>query len=190
MSGANKAASQRSTVYATAADFCRVFTNDMDRLYLLSLLLTADPSTAEACFVQGLETSGKNNLVFKEWAESWARRTIIQNAIQTIRPNQKTNVSVSFDRPSQDMNLPAELTTVLSLPAFERFVFVITVLEGYSEQECSLLLDRTRGDVNAAKIRALREIGNRSATAESRSTSNVSGSLVQIKALSHLGATA
>ncbi|HTZ98156.1 MAG TPA: hypothetical protein VMB18_17265 [Terriglobales bacterium] len=190
MPGARNVARQSSTVYATAADFCRVFTKDMNRLYLLSLLLTADPSAAETCFVQGLETSGKNNLVFKEWAESWARRTIIQNAVQMIRPNQKTNASVAFDRSSQDMELPAELAAAVSLPAFERFVFVIVVIEGYSEQECSLLLGCTRADANAARIRALRQIGNRSATAASRSTSNESESLVHVKALSHLAATA
>jgi hypothetical protein len=183
-------ASQPSTVYATAADFCRIFTKDMNHLYLLSLLLTADPSAAETCFVQGLETSEKNNLVFKGWAESWARRTIIQNAIQMVRPNQRTNVSVSLDRLTQDKELPAKLAAVVSLPAFERFVFVITGLEGYSEQECSLLLGCTRADVNAARIRALRQIGNRSATAASRSTSNESEPLVHGKVLSHLAATA
>ena len=185
-----KVASQPSTVYAIAADFCRIFTKDMNHLYLLSLLLTADPSAAETCFVQGLETSGKNNLVFKEWAESWARRTIIQNAIQMIRPNQKTNVSVAVDRLTPDMELPAELAAVASLPAFERFVFIITVLERYSEQECSLLLGCTRGDINAAKIRALRQIGSRSATIASRSTSNESEPLVHGNGFSHLGATA
>ena len=49
----------------------------MNRLYLLAFLLTADHTTAEKCFVWGLEDSKKGNLVFKEWAQSWARRTII-----------------------------------------------------------------------------------------------------------------
>lgn len=190
MPGVRNLTSQPSTVYATAADFCRIFAKDMNRLYLLSLLLTADPSAAETCFVQGLETSGKNNLVFKEWAESWARRTVIQNAIQTIRPNQKANSSVSVDGLGAEINLPAELAAVVALPAFERFVFVITVLEGYSEQECSLLLNCSRSDVNAGKIRALRQIGNGSATPAERSTSNKSESLLLMKALSHLAATA
>lgn len=185
-----KVASQPSTVYATAADFCRIFTKDMHHLYLLSLLLTADPSAAETCFVQGLETSGKNNPVFKEWAESWARRTIIHNAIQMIRPSREAKASVSSGCLVQDVRLPPDLAAVVSLPDFERFVFVITVLEGYSEQECSLLLSCGRADVNTARIRALQEIGNGSATPADRSTSNESGSLLHMKLLTHLAATA
>ncbi len=41
--------------YATSADFCRIFESDMNRLYLLCYLLTADHGIAEECFVRGLE---------------------------------------------------------------------------------------------------------------------------------------
>jgi hypothetical protein len=51
-------------------------------LYLLSLLLTGSHEKAEACFVEGIGESTKENHVFKEWARSWARRTIIQSAIR------------------------------------------------------------------------------------------------------------
>ena len=85
MLGARQIAKQKSTPYARAADFCRIFREDMNSLYLLSFLLTAD-QLAEKCFVRGLEDSAKGNPVFKEWAQSWARRTMIQNAIQMIRP--------------------------------------------------------------------------------------------------------
>jgi len=40
--------------YAMKSDFCRIFEKDMNRLYLLSFLLTGDRSTAEKCFVGGL----------------------------------------------------------------------------------------------------------------------------------------
>src|SRR5882762_3559879 len=43
---------------------------------------------------------------------------------------------------------------------FERFVFVISVLEHYSEHECSVLLGCPRRDVIAARIRALQQIGS------------------------------
>jgi DNA-directed RNA polymerase specialized sigma24 family protein len=49
---------------------------------------------------------------------------------------------------------------ILELPSFERFVFVMSVLEHYSNQECSLLLGCTRRDVIAAQTRALQQIGN------------------------------
>jgi hypothetical protein len=72
--------------YATLADFKRIFSEDVNSLYLLSLLLTGTPDQAEECFVEGIGESTKGNYVFKEWARSWARRTIIQSAIRLIAP--------------------------------------------------------------------------------------------------------
>jgi len=40
----------------------------LQSLYTLGFLLTADPQTAETCFVRGLEDSVEGNAVFKEWA--------------------------------------------------------------------------------------------------------------------------
>ena len=142
--------------YATSADFCRIFNRDMNRLYTLSLLLTADQSLAEKCFVAGLDGARDGTPVFKEWAESWARRLIIQKAIQAMRPR-PTRAAVS-DRNENRAAEPAELASILDLPEFERFVFVMSVLESYSEQECSLLLNCTRSDVVWARTQAIRRV--------------------------------
>jgi DNA-directed RNA polymerase specialized sigma24 family protein len=53
----------------------------------------------------------------------------------------------------------AEIAGIVDLPSLERFVFVMSVLERYCDQECSLLLGRTRGDVAAARTRALEQLG-------------------------------
>ncbi len=42
MFGLKKASNQEPTRYATRADFCRIFEKDMNRLYVLSFLLTGD----------------------------------------------------------------------------------------------------------------------------------------------------
>ena len=55
-----------------------------------SLLLTGDRDKAEECFVAGVGESTKAYRVFKEWARSWARRTIIQSAIRLIAPRQRS----------------------------------------------------------------------------------------------------
>ena len=95
MLGARNATQDNQPTNATVADFCRIFGKDMDRLHLLSLLLTADSQLAEECFVRGLEDALKSNRVFKEWAHAWARRMIIQSAIQMVQPtNQKRQVLV------------------------------------------------------------------------------------------------
>src|SRR5205823_7263442 len=72
--------------YATQDEFCRIFSEDENALYLLSYLLTADALKAEQCFVAGLEDSIQGNPVFKEWVRSWSRRMIIKNAIQMVSP--------------------------------------------------------------------------------------------------------
>ena len=57
MFGAKRITNQEPTPYATRSDFCRIFEKDMNRLYLLCFLLTADPSLAEKSFIRGLEDS-------------------------------------------------------------------------------------------------------------------------------------
>src|SRR5258708_3401627 len=86
MFGSRKVIKQTTTPYATQADFRRVFQEDMNRLYLLSFLLTGERDLAEQCFVSGLKMSSEGNPVFKEWVTSWARRTIILTAIRMVRP--------------------------------------------------------------------------------------------------------
>lgn len=167
MFGVTKIRNREQSSYASRSDFCRIFQKDVDRLYLLSLLLTADATIAEQCFVGGLHIAQEGNHVFKEWAKSWARRAIIQNAIRVVRPLRATQDA----RPTLDLRKiyassehgkianHTEIAAVVDLPAFERFVFVMSVLERYTDQECSLLLGCTRSDVVAARTRALEQIG-------------------------------
>src|SRR5262249_48381475 len=71
---------------ASAADFCKIFHQDMDVLYWLALTLTNDEAKAEQCFVSGLDECIEGNSVFQEWARSWSRRVIIKNAIRLMSP--------------------------------------------------------------------------------------------------------
>ena len=152
----------RPTPYASSGDFCRIFHEEIDGLYMLSFLLTAKRDKAEQCFVSGLEDSLKGNRVFKEWARSWARRAIIQNAVRVINPRpMDKNAPLSFDSTGKTLVAEqVEIAAILELAPFERFVFVISVLEHYSEHECSVLLGCPRRDVIAARIRALQQIGS------------------------------
>jgi len=171
MFGKKEIRNQQPSPYATRADFCRIFEKNINRLYLLSFLLTGDRALAEQCFVGGLHLAQGENQVFKEWAESWARRAIILNAIRVVRPGTIGLETIgpraaSGDTPAapghgagQSATEPAEMAEIVELPTFDRFVFVMSVLERYSDQECSLLLGCTRGEVAAARTRALRQIG-------------------------------
>ena len=181
---AHHVANHNAADYATPADFCRIFTKEMNQLYLLSFLLTADRTTAEKCFVEGLDSSQKESAVFKEWAQSWARRTIIANAIRMVHPRPEHSMPVHFrpehfkdeqatrelasGRGAMDasktpgpLTVPQEIEAIVALAAFDRFAFVISVLEGYSDREASLLLSCGVADLIAARIRALQKIGGR-----------------------------
>jgi len=154
------------TPYASSDDFQRVFHEDMNGLYLLSFLLTADHEKAEQCFVSGLEDAVNGNRVFREWARSWARRVIIKNAVKVINPRPvdgsaySSPVSVNSNGKTLPAEHQVEIAAVLGLEPFERFVYVMTVLEGYSDQDCSLLLGCARRDVLAARSRALQQTGS------------------------------
>jgi hypothetical protein len=155
----------RPMPYASSADFRRVFDEDLNSLYLLSFLLTADREKAEQCFVSGLEDAIEGNPVFKEWARSWARRVIIVNAVGGInpQPRKENGGASSASASSNGKTAPVErveIAAVLALEPFERFVYVMTVLERYSDQDCSLLLSCARRDVVAARTRAFRQIGS------------------------------
>ena len=152
--------------YASSGDFQRIFHEDMNGLYLLAFLLTADHEKAEQCFVSGLEDAVNGNRVFKEWARSWARRVIIKNAVKGINPRpvegsaHSSPISVNSNGKTLPAERQVEITAVLGLEPFERFVYVMTVLEGYSDQDCSLLLGCARRDVLAARSRALQQTGS------------------------------
>jgi len=152
-----------SQLYATSTGFCRVFKENMDSMHLLSFLLTADLTKAEECFVSGLGDCVKGSHVFRNWARSWARRTIIQNAVRMLAPRAiqlagtaapSETVSCSFGTPEAD----AAISRILGLEDFERFVFVMSVLEKYSDHDCSVLLGCSRQDVREARIRALQHL--------------------------------
>jgi|SRR5208282_6516920 len=63
---------------------------DWTRLYLLSFLLTADRDKAERCFVAGLELAAEDQAALRDWAHSWARRIVINNALRLIGPYPET----------------------------------------------------------------------------------------------------
>src|SRR5258708_23385885 len=158
MFGSRKVIKQTTTPYATQADFRRVFQEDMNRLYLLSFLLTGERNLAEQCFVSGLKMSSEGNPVFKEWATSWARMTIILTAIRMARPRlgdpQRSSVPPNSAGPSAISR--AKIANIIALPPFERFVFVMSVLECYTEQACfpSSRLHTARGNGGAGESAA------------------------------------
>lgn len=155
----------RSNEYATGGDFCRIYLEQMNNLYLLALLLTADPQKAERCFLSGFDDSLSNNSVFKDRTYLWARRSVILHAIQLLCPrqnneHQSNETRLSIGEISAEVRAYPNLVGIVRLNSFERFVFIMSILEKYSDQECSLLLGCFRRDVINARIAAIRHLAN------------------------------
>jgi hypothetical protein len=139
-----------------------ILTQEMNSLYLFSFLLTADNDIAEKCYVCGLGECVEGISVFMDWVRSWARQTILKHAIRMIMPapehtDRLSLISVNGAATSGKNNLFAAM---LQLNAFERFVFVMSVLEKQSDEDCSILLNCSRRDVMIARELALKRLAN------------------------------
>jgi DNA-directed RNA polymerase specialized sigma24 family protein len=149
--------------YASTSDFEHIFTEDMGVLYLLSFLLTGDRDKAEECFVASIGECTQGRRIFKEWARSWARRTVIQSAIRLTAPWQDRQSAMRPAAARVPDKLPSELhaevSAILRLEPLERFVFVMSTLERYSDHECSILLGYSRNDAAGARARGLQQLG-------------------------------
>ena len=151
--------SGRASEYAAAEDFCRIFHQDMDMLYWLALALTADAVKAEQCFVAGLDECVRGNEVFKEWVRSWSRRVVIKNAIRLMSPRPGATDSPTPVWAHEKSGSPAApLPVHANLHPFDRFIFVMSVLEGYPDRDCATLLGCSTGDVAAARLKAFQQI--------------------------------
>ena len=154
----------RRNGYATCKDFLRVFDEDMRGLYQLSCLLTADHQKGEKCFVAGMEDCVKENRVFREWVRTWAKRVIVQNAIRELQPrpshsDSPTLAATGFSQKNGPIG-HFDVDAVLGLADFERFVFVLCVLERYREHECALLLNCSASEVREARAQAIEELAD------------------------------
>ena len=126
-------------------------------MYLLSFLLTADHDKAEQCLVSTIGEAPEGIGVFVDWTRLWARRAVIKHAIDLIVPAPEHADDVSrvslMELARWTDKIP--FAAILLLDAFERFVFVMSILEGQSDEECAILLRCSRRDVMMARVLAL-----------------------------------
>jgi DNA-directed RNA polymerase specialized sigma24 family protein len=73
----------------------------------------------------------------------------------------------SWLRAAKDGSLPRlasqdpRFSAILALPDFERFVYVLSVLEGCSDQQCAALLGVSPQQIEETRLRALRHFWKR-----------------------------
>lgn len=146
--------------YAKSVDFCGVLERDMTQLYLLAFLLTANHKDAERCFALTAARAPEAQNVFKEWAQIWVKRTLITNAIAVVSPASAKGPETRdlWNIGEFTLGGNGEIDGVTRLEPLDRFVFVMSVLERYSDWECSLLLGRSVKEVVEARERAVRAL--------------------------------
>jgi hypothetical protein len=139
-----------------------ILTQEMHSLYLFSFLLTADNDIAEQCYVRGLGECVEGISVFMDWARSWARHTILKHAIQMIMPAPEHTDNLSSIRLKETATSGKHnlFAAIVGLAAFERFVFVMSVLEKQSDEDCSMLLGCSRRDIMIARELAFKRLAD------------------------------
>jgi hypothetical protein len=159
---------ERATPYPTATDFLRTFNEEMHSLYLLSFLLTADHDRAEQCLVSAMGECVDGTGIFMDGASSWTRAAVLKHAIEMIKPAPEHTGYVSFTSlmgsPPPPENNP--FSAILLLDVFERFVFVMSILEDLSDEQCAILLRCSCRDVLMARVLALKRQASTDALAE------------------------
>lgn len=138
---------------AGAIDYAEIFIDQMNCLYLLSFLLTADRQVAEGCFSRALDEYVEARGGFLEWGKLAGRRAVLRHALQIIRPAPKQAYYWSFYADARPLVSAAHqpFAAITSLSAFERFVFVMSVIEGLSQEDCAALLNCMVEDVAMAR---------------------------------------
>lgn len=135
--------------YVVTSDWEDEFTDKMNCLYLLSFLVTADRQIAETCFSKALDEYVESQVGFMDWAKDDGRRAVIRNAVKIVRPAPKQAYSWLFHTTARSLASAAyqPFAAITSLSAFERFVFVMSVLEAIPEEDCAALLNCSLEDV-------------------------------------------
>lgn len=153
----------RDERYASSEEFQQLFETGRPGFFELAYALTADCNLARECLVSGLQDCRKANTVFRDWAEKWARRVIIKNAIRILRQGARNEKLATEWHPAANstpglLTDPPLLGRILALPDFERVVCVLSAGEHYSSKEIALLLGRLPEEIREAGTRALQQV--------------------------------
>jgi hypothetical protein len=153
--------------YVSKEEFVGVFESEQVGLQRLALLLTANSDAAAQCLSLALQQCLATSFVFKGWALSWMRRVVISSAISLVmgsgqllfvKANGEAEKTLTT-YPEGELLVPvANVQRILGFSQFDRFVFVICVLERYSVHDCAALLGRSLRDINDSLQRTNRQL--------------------------------
>lgn len=150
--------------YATMDDFRKLFASDMEDLFCLAFLLTADAEKAELCLLLTMQECTATGSVFKWWLPVWTANALMRNGIRIVTgspicPPRKISQNGAHSSTSRSkkraMNRLDESAVILQLSDFDRLVYVISLVEHYPTRDCAALLGRPPQEVVDARNRAV-----------------------------------
>lgn len=152
------------TDYATSEQFESLFKSRREPLLRLALLLTASSEKAAQSLTLALRDCTLNGSVSTDWIFLWARRAVVRNAAQLVFRKELVSHARNPDGNchhgnsqvnSAETTRRIDIPSILKMPEFERLVFVITVLEHSSIQDCALLMGQSPKEICDAQKRAM-----------------------------------
>jgi len=139
-------------------------------LYWLAFLLTGDREASVDAAVEALDSSD-GNAFFSAWMLAWSRKVVIAKALAAIR--QELAESALRLASTRDSNYPAPPRNwslapgaskiqleraLLAIDTLPRCVLLLSLFEGLSLDDATVLLDVDRGLVRKAQAVALQQL--------------------------------
>lgn len=138
-------------------------------LYWLAFLLTGQRETSVDAATEALD-SAEGNPFFSAWMLAWARKVVIAKALAAIRQELAASALRIADingrkyAAPRDWSLAPSATklelerALLAIDAFPRCVLLLSLFEGLSVDDATVLLDVDRDLIRKAQAFALQEL--------------------------------
>lgn len=146
---------------------CRLLMEDLKPLHRLAHLLTGDRERAEASLVEAVAAFDSGPAA-GEPVRDWVKQTVVRCAAGHALGGRDSGGKAGWSlgqtgeyphRLAEDAPVAA-LAEVSRLPALERAVFVLTLLEDYSRAQCAALLGLRLESVSSLQTMALRRLSS------------------------------
>ncbi len=143
-----------------------VYLQFSDSMFRISMRYVKNEEDAQDILVMAFNKVFKSINTFNYWGngsfEAWIRKVVINEALMWLRKNHNFNLNENLDHitPEPDLSdlsrLEAEdiLQMIFKLPTGYRTVFNLCVIEGYSHEEISQLLNISDGTSRSQLFKA------------------------------------
>jgi len=139
-------------------------------LYWLAFLLTGDREASVDAAVEALDSS-ESNAFFSAWMLAWSRKVVIAKALAAIRQELAASAlrlastrGANYPAPPRNWSLAPGASKVqleralLAIDTLPRCVLLLSLFEGLSLDDATVLLDVDHGLVRKAQAVALRQL--------------------------------